>query len=261
MVRHLHHPAMSPQVIESSSEHRPMLARRPRPVPPSVWALPDAEAADADGVVGVGADLLPGTLVDAYVRGIFPWPHPPTPLPWCSPDPRGILLPGNVHLSRSLTQRVRRCGWRSTVDAAFEQVIDACATAPGRQPTWIIPQMRDAYLRLHELGWSHSLEIWDGTNLVGGLYGVQIGSIFTGESMFHREADASKVALIDLVDRFVGAGGDYVDVQISTSHLRSLGATTMPRAQFVGDLDWARDQDVRMVIDPLKVSRLVAWRD
>lgn len=261
MVDELPLPPMTTPVVPGVRERRTRLARRPRPVPPSAWALPDAECADADGVVGVGADLLPGTLVDAYVRGIFPWPHPGVPLPWCSPDPRGVLLPGDVHVSRSLARTLRRCGWRSTVDTAFASVIDACATAPGREPTWIVPRMRDAYLRLHELGWAHSLEIWDGGTLVGGLYGVQVGGIFTGESMFHRVSDASKVAMIDLIDRFVGAGGDYLDVQIATAHLRSLGVTTMPRQAFVADLERARGRDVRLVVDPLEVDRLVAWRD
>jgi|GEM_PF-5596637 len=177
------------------------LARPPQPVPPSAWMLPDAEHADEDGVVGVGADLDPSTLVDAYRRGIFPWPHPGVPLPWFSPDPRGVIALDGLHVPRRLRSRLRTCGWTTTVDVAFDEVIAACADRPEQVGTWITTELRRAYVRLHRLGWAHSIEVWSAGELVGGLYGVQVGGVFTGESMFHRVDDASKVALIDTVDR------------------------------------------------------------
>jgi leucyl/phenylalanyl-tRNA---protein transferase len=228
----------------------------PQPVPPSAWVLPDPADADPDGVVGIGADLAPSTLVDAYRRGVFPWPHPGIPLPWFSPDPRGILLPDRLHASRSLRRTMRRTGWHTTVDHDFAGVVAACADGRGDDGTWITGSMRRAYLRLHDLGWAHSVEVWDGDDLVGGIYGVQVGGVFTGESMFHRRSDASKVALADLLDRFTGAGGRLVDVQLTTPHLVSLGAVDVARATFLGWLAAARDDDVRMIATALPVARL-----
>lgn len=234
----------------------PGLARAPRPVPPSVWVLPDPHEADEDGVVGVGADLSPPTLVDAYRRGIFPWPHPGVPLPWFSPDPRGVLEPGGIHRSRSLLRTVRSCGWSTTVDTAFDQVVAGCADQRGADGTWITASMARAYGRLHELGWAHSVEVWDGARLVGGLYGVQVGGVFTGESKFHRVSDASKVALLDLADRLLAAGGSLIDVQLTTAHLRSLGAQDLPRDRFLSMLAVERDRDVRLSTEQLPADRL-----
>lgn len=208
--------------------------------------LPDPHEADEDGVLGVGADLQPATLVDAYRRGIFPWPHDHAPLPWFSPDPRGILEPAAVHVSRSLRRTLRTSGWEVSVDAAFGQVLQACAVTRRDEGTWINADMARAYQRLHRLGWAHSIEVWDGADLVGGLYGVQLGGVFTGESMFHTATDASKVALFALVARMVEAGGVLVDVQITTSHLASLGARDWPRDRFIGALTQVRDHDVRL---------------
>lgn len=232
----------------------PGRTRPPAPVPRSAWMLPDPADADADGVVGIGADLSPGTLVDAYRRGIFPWPHTGIPLPWFSPDPRGILRFSSVHVSRSLRRTLRQAGWTSTVDAAFTSVVAACAQRDGG--TWITPSMMRAYRRLHELGWAHSIEIWDGAALVGGLYGVQLGGVFTGESMFHRRADASKAALLDLASRFAAAGGHCIDVQVLTDHLARLGATEEPRDRFLEDLARVRERDVRMPTRREPVARL-----
>jgi leucyl/phenylalanyl-tRNA---protein transferase len=236
----------------------PVLARAPRPVPPSNWVLPDPHSADEDGVVGVGADLSPATLVDAYRRGIFPWPHPGVPLPWFSPDPRGIIMAGRLHRSRSLRATLRRCGWTTTVDRDFEAVVRACGDERGEIGTWITDQMVRAYLRLHELGWAHSLEVWDGAELVGGVYGVQIGGVFTGESMFHRRTDASKVALVDLDARLLAAGGRVLDVQVTTDHLASLGARDVPREQFLRVLAAARGIDARLAVGEREVARLAA---
>jgi leucyl/phenylalanyl-tRNA---protein transferase len=235
----------------------PGRTRPPQPVPPTAWLLPDPGEADEDGVVGVGADLSPSTLVDAYRRGIFPWPHPGVPLPWFSPDPRGVLALDEVHRSRSLRQRLRRCGWTTTVDAAFSAVVRGCAEDRGEVGTWISPAMARAYVRLHELGWAHSLEVWDGGSLIGGVYGVQVGGVFTGESMFHRIPDASKIALVDLAARFHAAGGRLLDVQLTTDHLRSMGARDLARARFLELLQASRDLDVRMAVGRRPVARLL----
>lgn len=243
------------QPVAPSDGH---LTRPPQPVPPSAWLLPDPFEADVDGVVGVGADLAPGTLVDAYARGIFPWPHPEVPLPWFSPDPRGLLWFERLHVSRSLRRTMRRCGWVTTVDQDFDGVIAGCAAGRGDAGTWINPSMVSAYRRLHDLGWAHSVEVWDGDELVGGLYGVQVGGVFTGESMFHRVTDASKIALVDLVTRFRAAGGRVVDVQLTTEHLRTMGAEDVPRADFLDLLGSCRDHDVRMRTTARPASRLVA---
>jgi leucyl/phenylalanyl-tRNA---protein transferase len=238
----------------------PGRTRPPQPVPPSAWILPDPAEADEDGVVGVGADLSPGTLVDAYRRGIFPWPHPGVPLPWFSPDPRGVIALDGLRVSRSLRQRLRRSGWETTVDVAFSAVVKGCAEGRGTAGTWISPTMARAYVRLHQLGWAHSLEVWDGATLIGGLYGVQVGGVFTGESMFNRVSDASKVALVDLAARFHAAGGRLLDVQLTTDHLLSMGAVDVPRDEFVEVLLAARDLDVRMTVGRRPVDRLLLSR-
>ena len=220
------------------------------------WLFPEPEQAGPGGVVGIGADLEPETLAHAYRQGIFPWPHPGTPLPWFSPDPRGVLPLDGLRVSRSLRQRLRRCGWQTTVDAAFDQVIAACAERGDGEGTWITARMRAAYRRLHRLGWAHSLEVWDGAALVGGLYGLGIGGVFTGESMFHRASDASKVALVDLVARFAEAGGSLVDVQLVTPHLASLGACELPRGDYLALLRRVRDDPVRLAEERRPVARL-----
>lgn len=217
--------------------------------------LPDPARAPADGLVGFGADLAPETLVDAYRQGVFPWPHEGVRLPWFSPDPRALVQPGSVHLSRTLRRRMRACGWETTVDAAFADVVKACARAR-EDGTWITADMGRAYGRLHGLGWAHSLEVWDGHELVGGIYGVRVGACFTGESMFHRADDASKVALADLVARWGEAGGAFLDAQLPTAHLASMGAVEVGRAGFLARLAQVRDRVVCMTTDRLPVNRL-----
>jgi leucyl/phenylalanyl-tRNA--protein transferase len=208
----------------------------------------------------MGADLAVETLVAAYRQGIFPWPHTGMPLPWFSPDPRAVLWPEQVRVSRSLRQRLRRSGWSTTVDQAFDDVVARCAHRPRREGTWINRSMRHAYGRLHRMGWAHSLEVWAGTRLVGGLYGVRAGACFTGESMFHAETDASKVALVDLCDRWAEAGGVMIDVQLPTEHLMSMGAVEVPRDAFLLRLADVQSQAVCVVTDRLPVSRLVPAR-
>ena len=234
-------------------------AAPPEPVGRTPWRIPDPSSGDAEagGVVGFGADLKPSTLVDAYRRGIFPWPHPGVAVPWFSPDPRAVLPLDRLHISRSLRQRLRRCGWTSTVDAAFDAVVDGCAQRPDGEGTWIGREMRQAYARLWRLGWAHSLEVWEGDALVGGLYGVAVGGCFTGESMFHRATDASKVALVDLVARWREAGGAFIDVQLPTAHLTTLGAVEMGRDAFLERLEAVRDRHVPLILDRLPVGRLV----
>lgn len=237
------------------------LAPRPQPVPPAAWRFPDPAEADEDGIVGVGADLDPATVVHAYRNGIFPWPHPGMPLPWFSPDPRGLLTPTTLHVSRSLRRRLRRCGWTATVDRAFAEVVAGCARPRSsgddrKDATWITDAMAAAYRRLHDLGWAHSIEIWDEGELIGGLYGVQVGGCFTGESMFHDRSDASKAALVELVRRFTAAGGTVIDVQLTTDHLRSMGARDVPRGRFLGLLQRIRGHDVRLSLAEEPVSRL-----
>ena len=226
---------------------------------PSRWRFPDPATAGEDGLVGIGADLEPTTLVDAYRRGIFPWPHPGAPLPWFSPDPRGVIPLDGVRRSRSLRARLRRSGWETTVDRAFPAVLAHCADRPRpieEGGTWITGPMRVAYQRLHDLGHAHSLEVWDGAELVGGLYGIGVGGVFTGESMFHLATDASKVALVDLAERLTGAGGRLIDVQMVTPHLASLGARDLPRAEFLGLLARTRDDPVHLATGRLPVARL-----
>ena len=241
------------------------LTAPPEPVGRSPWQLPDPRHADPSGLVGFGADLQPETLVDAYRHGVFPWPHDGMPLPWFSPEPRALLPLGAVRVSRSLRQRLRRSGWHTTVDAAFDEVIAACTQRGGKESTWIIPDMVVAYRRLHRLGWSHSVEVWAGEELVGGLYGVLVGGCFTGESMFHRTSDASKVALVDLAARMRDAGGAVIDVQLPTEHLASMGAVEVPRGRFLDDLAVWRERHVRLPTERRPVSRLAisapaSWR-
>jgi leucyl/phenylalanyl-tRNA---protein transferase len=238
---------------------------RPAALPllrPSRWRFPDPATAGEEGLVGIGADLEPATLLDAYRQGIFPWPHPGAPLPWFSPDPRGVIPLDGLVVSRSLRARLRRSGWETTVDRAFAAVLAGCADRPGGRGqgpeggTWITPPMRAAYQRLHDLGHAHSLEVWEAERLVGGLYGVGVGGVFTGESMFHLATDASKVALVDLVARLAEAGGCLIDVQMVTPHLASLGARDLPRAEFLALLARVRDDPVRLATDRLPVARL-----
>jgi leucyl/phenylalanyl-tRNA---protein transferase len=199
--------------------------------PPTPWTFPPARQADDVGVVGVGADLEPGTLLAAYRRGIFPMPiRGGHRLAWWSPDPRGVLPLDGLRLSRSLRQSCGR--FETRVDTAFEEVIERCAD-PGRDGGWINRDIIDAYTRLHRLGWAHSVETWKDDRLVGGLYGVSIGGLFAGESMFHDERDASKVALVALVARLADGGASLLDVQWTTPHLASLGVADISRTRYL----------------------------
>jgi leucyl/phenylalanyl-tRNA--protein transferase len=197
--------------------------------------------------------------VDAYRRGVFPWPHDAIDaVPWFCPPQRGVLPLGRVRVSRSLARTLRLCGYETTLDAAFEAVVEGCREPrSGESGTWISDEMAAAYARLQRLGHAHSLEVWDGERLAGGIYGVLVGGVFCGESMFHRAADASKVALVDLAARLVEATAGLLEVQHATPHLRSLGAIEIPRALYLGLLRELRDDRVRLLCDRLPVSRLL----
>ena len=201
--------------------------------PLSQWQFPAPTNADENGLVGVGADLEPGTVLAAYRAGIFPMPFDNGPnVGWWSPDPRGILPLDSLRVSRSLRQSMDR--YDITIDTAFDQVVRACAN-PDRDGAWITSAIHSAYSELHRLGWAHSVETRDPTTgeLVGGLYGIHIGGLFAGESMFHHSRDASKVALVGLVNQLHEIGVILLDVQWLTPHLASLGAVEVPRTQYL----------------------------
>lgn len=232
-------------------------------------------------LVALGGTLEPGTLVAAYRNGCFPWPPsgagdaaltrqarrlartgavPVLPgtdglVPWCSPHPRAVLLPTMLRVSRSLRRRLRSSGWHTTVDVAFREVVAGCAD---REETWINTRMQAAYAELHALGGAHSLEVWDGDRLVGGLYGVLTGRVFSGESMFHRESDASKVALVDLVDRMREGDVQLLDTQQETEHMTSLGQVVISREEYLSVVLRLRDQAARLATERRPVSRLVS---
>lgn len=202
--------------------------------PPTPWAFPPAASADEHGIVGVGADLEPGTLLTAYREGLFPMRLGRRgEVAWWSPDPRAVIPLDGLRTSRSLRRSMRRFAIR--VDTAFEAVMRGCAD-PARDHGWIDESFVEAYTRLHELGWAHSVEAWDGDELVGGLYGVSIARFFAGESMFHRVTDASKVALVGLVAILRARGARLLDVQWATPHLESLGAVEIPRDEYLAAL-------------------------
>jgi leucyl/phenylalanyl-tRNA--protein transferase len=198
--------------------------------------LPPVERAlrEPNGLLAAGGDLSPERLLDAYRRGVFPWFGEDDPLLWWSPDPRMVLFVREVHVSRSLRRVIRSRRFRVTADVAFGEVIAGCgAPAVDRESTWITPAMEKAYQRLASLGLAHSVEAWAGSELAGGLYGVAIGRMFYGESMFSRQRDASKVVLVHLGRQLERWGFELIDCQMSTPHLASLGAREIPRSQFV----------------------------
>lgn len=218
-----------------------MNAVSPVEPPPSRYAMPRAEQAPPHGCLATGGDLEPGTILAAYRGGIFPWPDPGGRLLWWSPDPRAVLPLDAFHESRSL-RRVRRRGiYRITRDRACAAVIAGCADRA--EGTWITPAMRRAYERLHALGWVHSVEAWQGSTLVGGVYGVAIGGLFAAESKFHRAPNASKVALAALVDWLAARRFHLLDVQLATDHLHTLGVIEIPREEYLRRLPAALAAD------------------
>lgn len=203
--------------------------------------FPDPSLANKDGLLAIGGDLSPERLLNAYANGIFPWFDEDSAILWWSTDPRMILLPGSFKRSHSLKQTLKNGNFEVRFDEAFERVIQSCSVTERKDQdgTWITAEMIDAYLKLHRLGYAHSVETYRQGKLVGGLYGVSLGKAFFGESMFHVERDASKVALSALVDRLVEWDFHFIDAQQKTEHLRSLGAHTIPRSEFLGMLQFA----------------------
>ncbi|APE31761.1 leucyl/phenylalanyl-tRNA--protein transferase [Halomonas aestuarii] len=202
--------------------------------------FPPVESAlrDPDGLLAAGGALTPDWLLAAYRHGIFPWFSGNQPILWWTPDPRMVLVPGEIRVRRSLAKRLRNAGFTITADRAFEAVMAACAAPRDGQPgTWITREMRAAYTRLHRLGAAHSVEVWQADQLVGGLYGVAMGPVFFGESMFSRRPDASKVALVQLARAMAAGDGRLIDCQMHTAHLASLGARDIARNEFIGYLD------------------------
>jgi len=200
--------------------------------------FPDPRRAPEHGLLALGGDFSPGRLISAYRLGIFPWPLDGYPYVWFCPDPRMVVRPSDVNVSRSLRKVLRSGELRVTFDEAFGDVIRACASTPRKDwpGTWIVDQVIRAYSRLHELGFAHSVETWHGDELVGGLYGVSVGSVFCGESMFHRKDDASKVAFVALAAQLDAWGYDMIDCQVHTSHLALLGAHEISRDRYLAQL-------------------------
>jgi len=201
----------------------------PRRVRPLVF---NPEAASAGGLVAVGGDLDPATLLRAYRSGVFPWYGEDTPRYWWSPDPRAIFELESFRPPRRLARTIRAGKFTCSVNRAFAEVIRACADRPG-EGTWLLPEMIEAYEELHRLGYAHSVEAWQGEVLAGGIYGVAIGGFFAGESMFHRRTDASKVALVHLIGRLREHGFTLFDIQFLTAHTARLGAVELPRAKYL----------------------------
>ncbi len=211
---------------------------------PANIGFPDTTLAESDpnGLLAIGGDLSPTRLLNAYRRGIFPWYSAGQPILWWSPAPRMVLFPEELHVSRSLRRSMRRSGFSVSIDTAFEAVIRACA-APrsAKEGTWLLPEMIDAYQALNRSGHAHSFEVWHDRDLVGGLYGVAIGQLFFGESMFSRRSDASKIALSLLAEVALDQPYRLIDCQVYTAHLSRLGAREIPRAEFQQTLATAVD--------------------
>ncbi len=215
----------------------------PRPLEPCRYAFPDPRGAPPEGLMAAGGDFEPGTVVAAYRRGTFPWPHEVQEYLWFSPDPRAILPPENLHVSRRLARTLRQGRFRVTLDAAFAEVIAGCAVRD--EGTWITPTLMDGYIRLHGLGWAHSFEVWTQEGeLAGGLYGVAVGGMFGAESMFYRVRDASKVAVVAMVQHCQRVGVSLIDLQVLTAHTASLGAVEVSRDEYLARLAGAIDEPV-----------------
>ncbi|HEY9149013.1 MAG TPA: leucyl/phenylalanyl-tRNA--protein transferase [Gammaproteobacteria bacterium] len=212
------------------------------------WLEPDSDPAhfpdpqyalvEPDGLLAVGGDLSPARLLNAYRQGIFPWYSDGQPILWWSPNPRCVLYPEQLKVSRSLRKTLRKQPFQVTLDRAFAEVIAACSEPrPDQDGTWITEEMQQAYIQLHRIGLAHSVECWEGERLVGGLYGVSLGKVFFGESMFSRRSDASKVALVHLAEQLKMWGFGLIDCQVYSEHLASLGAQEVPRETFLEQLD------------------------
>ncbi len=203
-----------------------------------IW-FPHPDEADSQGLLAIGGDLSPERLLLAYISGIFPWYSPGDPILWWSPDPRMVLFPEELHIPKRLSRILRQGRFKVSMDRDFEAVIRACAVEGGRSEsgTWITQEMVAAYMELHRLGFAHSVEAWQDGRLAGGLYGVCLGRVFFGESMFFREPDASKVAFVTLVKWLEKNGVELIDCQVRTGHLERFGARDIPRNEFLAMLE------------------------
>ena len=206
--------------------------------------FPPCELAEQDGLLAVGGDLSPERLILAYRMGIFPWFSKGAPILWWSPDPRLVLFPEELKIARSLQRVIRKGTFYVTWDKAFRQVIQRCADVRTKkgEDTWLLPKMIQAYHQLHKMGYAHSVESWHEGRLVGGLYGVVLGKVFFGESMFTEKTDASKVAFVQMVRDLQDLQFELIDCQVTTSHLQSLGAREIPREEFLLRLERSLDQ-------------------
>ena len=205
---------------------------------PALFPDPSYALQEPDGLLAVGGDLSPARLLNAYRQGIFPWYSEGEPILWWSPNPRAVLYPEQLKISKSLKKTLRKQPFRVSLDTAFADVIEGCSKSridkDGSQSgTWITPEMKQAYIELHRIGFAHSVECWDGEELVGGLYGVSIGKVFFGESMFARRSDASKIGFAYLVRQLIDWEFALIDCQVHTDHLASLGAVDIPRDDFL----------------------------
>ena len=209
--------------------------------------FPPPDYADPSGLLAVGGDLSSERLLEAYRLGIFPWYSDDQPILWWSPDPRFVLQLEDFHVSRSLRKTLRQGIFQVTLDRAFDEVIAACAAVPriGQNGTWITSEMQEAYSHLHGLGYAHSVETWLEGKLAGGIYGVSLGKAFFGESMFHRKTDASKVALAALVEKLKSWSFHFLDAQMTTEHMMSLGAKEISRRIFLRQLHLALEHPTR----------------
>ncbi len=219
-------------------------------------AFPPTHQAHPSGLLAVGGSLSPNWLLAAYQHGIFPWFNDDQPILWWSPNPRCVIFPDQLHISRSLSKLLRRKLFRLTFNTAFEQVIDACRAPRVQQDSpgsWITDNMRQAYIRLHQLKLVHSIEVWQDDDLVGGLYGLSLGRVFFAESMFHRASNASKVALVYLAGQLCSWGCSLIDCQVTSPHLLSLGAIELPRHEFECYLQ------AGLVLPPFKDPWILSW--
>ncbi|MCX8073923.1 MAG: leucyl/phenylalanyl-tRNA--protein transferase [Candidatus Binatia bacterium] len=216
-------------------------------MPRDEWS-PTVVDDDRDGLVAIGGRLDARTVLYAYRQGIFPWPVPGLPMLWFCPKERAILEFARLHVPRSLRQARRRCTLEFTIDRAFPAVIRACAETPRphQEGTWITPEVIRTYTRLHEMGVAHSVEAWRDGKLVGGVYGVDIDGAFAGESMFYREPNASKLALLFLIDHLASRGLDWIDIQMMTPHMARLGAHVITREEFLAKLAATRERGLRL---------------
>jgi leucyl/phenylalanyl-tRNA--protein transferase len=215
--------------------------------PPEAFPDPARALREPDGLLAVGGDLSPARLLYAYRHGIFPWYDAGLPILWWSPDPRAVFTPESLHVSRSLRRRMRGGGYELRLDSAFAEVMQACAGPRPQHPgggTWLNAEMQAAYQELHDLGHAHCAELWTEHGLIGGLYGVAVGRVFFGESMFSHATDASKIVLVELMRRLDGWGYAFMDCQVQSEHLQRMGSMPVPRADFLGRLAGLCDQPV-----------------